>query len=137
MLIGSKFLHYEITSRLGSGGMGEVYQANDMKLGRSVAVKVLPEVFTGDPERVARFHREARVLASLNHPNIAAIYGFEESGPLKCLIMELAHGETLAARIARGRIPINEALAIARQVAAALEAAHEKGIMHRDLKPAN
>ena len=117
--------------------MGEVYQATDFKLGRSVAIKILPEAFTDDPERVARFQREARVLASLNHPNIAAIYGLEESGALKCLVMELAHGETLAACVARGRIPLDEALAIAKQVAEALETAHEKGVTHRDLKPAN
>src|SRR5262245_39421464 len=136
-MIGSKFLHYEITQHLGSGGMGDVYQALDLKLGRSVAIKVLPETFTSDPERVARFQREARVLASLNHPNIAAIYGLEESGSLRCLVMELARGETLALRIAAGRIPVNEALAIASQVVEALETAHEKGVMHRDLKPAN
>jgi serine/threonine protein kinase len=137
MMIGSKVLHYEITHHLGSGGMGVVYQATDFKLGRSVAIKVLPEAFTGDPERVARFQREARVLASLNHPNIAAIYGLEESGALKCLVMELAHGETLAARISRGRIPVDEAVAIARQIAEGLETAHERGVTHRDLKPAN
>jgi serine/threonine protein kinase len=137
MIIGTRFLHYEITNHLGSGGMGDVYQATDLKLSCSVAIKVLPEAFTGDPERVARFQREARVLASLNHPNIATIYGFEDSGTLKCLVMELAHGETLAARIARGRIPVAEALAIAKQIVEALETAHEKGITHRDLKPAN
>ena len=136
-MIGTKLAHYEITSHLGSGGMGEVYQATDSKLGRSVAIKLLPEAFTHDTERVARFEREARVLASLNHPNIAAIYGLEESGERKFLVMELVEGETLAERIKRGPIPVDESLAIAKQICEALEAAHEKGIIHRDLKPAN
>ena len=136
-MIGTKLAHYEITSHLGSGGMGEVYQATDSKLGRSVAIKLLPEAFTHDSERVARFEREARVLASLNHPNIAAIYGLEESGGRKFLVMELVAGETLAERIKRGPIPVDEALRIAKQICEALEAAHEKGIIHRDLKPAN
>ena len=139
-MIGSKLAHYEITSHLGSGGMGEVYQATDSKLGRSVAIKVLPEAFARDAERVARFEREARVLASLNHSRIAAIYGLEESGGpggRKFLVMELALGETLAQRIARGVLPIDDVLAIATQIAEALEAAHEKGVIHRDLKPAN
>ena len=114
-----------------------MYQATDSKLGRSVAIKFLPEAFSHDSERVARFEREARVLASLNHPNIAAIYGLEESGERKFLVMELVEGETLAERIKRGPIPVDEALAIAKQIAEALEAAHEKGIIHRDLKPAN
>jgi serine/threonine protein kinase len=117
--------------------MGDVYQATDGKLGRSVAVKFLPEAFAREVDRVARFEREARVLASLNHPNIAAIYGLEEANERKFLVMELAPGETLAARIARGAIPLDESLAIAKQIADALEAAHEKGIIHRDLKPAN
>jgi serine/threonine protein kinase len=138
-MIGTRLTHYEITSHLGSGGMGEVYQANDSKLGRNVAIKLLPEAFSHDSERVARFEREARVLASLNHPNIAAIHGLEESGGRKFLVMELVDGETLAERIKRGSIPVAEALPIARQIAEALEAAHdsEKGIIHRDLKPAN
>jgi serine/threonine protein kinase len=136
-MIGTKLAHYEITSHLGTGGMGEVYQATDPKLGRSVAIKLLPAAFAQDAERVARFEREARVLASLNHPNIAAIYSLEESGGRKILVLELVEGETLAARIARGPIPMNEALSIAKQIAEALEAAHEKGIIHRDLKPAN
>src|SRR5262245_44270044 len=136
-MIGTRLAHYEITAHLGSGGMGEVYQATDTKLGRSVAIKLLPEAFARDVERVARFEREARVLASLNHPHIAAIHGIEESGERKLLVMELAEGETLAARIARGPLPMDEALAIARQIAEALEAAHDKGVMHRDLKPAN
>jgi serine/threonine protein kinase/Tol biopolymer transport system component len=136
-MVGTKLAHYEITSHLGSGGMGEVYQATDLKLGRSVAIKVLPQTFTRDADRVARFEREARVLASLNHPHIAAIYGLEQSADCKFLILELAGGETLADRLKRGAISVDEALSIAKQIAEALEAAHEKGIMHRDLKPAN
>src|SRR4030095_1041484 len=136
-MIGTKLAHYEITAHLGSGGMGEVYQATDSKLGRSVAIKILPEVFSHDSERVARFDREARVLASLNHSNIAAIFGLEESGDRKFLVMELVEGETLAERIKGGPIPIDESLEIAKQICEALEAAHEKGIIHRDLKPAN
>jgi serine/threonine-protein kinase len=136
-MIGARLAHYEITSHLGTGGMGEVYQATDSKLGRSVAIKLLPEVFTHDAERVARFEREARVLASLNHPHIAAIYGVDESGGRKFLVMELAAGETLADRIRRGPIPMDDALRIAHQIADALESAHENGVVHRDLKPAN
>jgi serine/threonine-protein kinase len=136
-MIGTKLSHYEITSHLGTGGMGEVYQAIDGKLGRSVAIKLLPEGLSQDAERVGRFEREARVLASLNHPGIAAIYGVEESGERKYLVMELVPGETLAERIQLGRIPVPEALGIAIQIAEALEGAHEKGIVHRDLKPAN
>src|SRR5262245_39787436 len=136
-MIGTKLAHYVITSHLGTGGMGEVYQATDSKLGRSVAIKLLPEAFTHDNDRAARFEREARVLASLNHPNIAAIYGIEESGGRKFLVMELVGGETLGERIKRGAVPIDEALAIAKEIAEGLEAAHEKGIIHRDLKPAN
>src|SRR5262245_60051415 len=109
-MIGTKLAHYEITSHIGSGGMGDVYQANDTKLGRSVAIKCLPEAFSHDTERVARFQREARVLASLNHPQIAAIYGLEESGGREFLVMELAAGETLAARIKRGPISVDESL---------------------------
>src|SRR5579864_2702277 len=123
-MIGTKLAHYEITNHLGSGGMGDVYQATDLKLGRSVAVKLLPEAFARDSERVARFEREARVLAALNNPNIAAIYGLEDSGGKKFLVMELVPGETLAQRIARGAIPLEESLAIAKQIAQALEAAH-------------
>jgi serine/threonine protein kinase/Tol biopolymer transport system component len=136
-MIGTKLAHYEITGHLGTGGMGEVYQATDSKLGRSVAIKLLPEAFTNDGERSARFEREARVLASLNHPNIAAIYGVEESGGRKFLVMELVPGETLAERISRGAIPMDDTLRIASQIMEALEAAHEKGVVHRDLKPAN
>src|SRR5499427_3294447 len=136
-MIGTKLGHYEITNHIGSGGMGDVYQATDSKLGRSVAIKFLPEAFSHDTERVARFQREARVLASLNHANIAAIYGVEEINARHFLVMELVTGETLADRIKRGAIPIEEALPIAKQIAEALEEAHEKGIIHRDLKPAN
>jgi eukaryotic-like serine/threonine-protein kinase len=136
-MIGTRLAHYEINSHLGTGGMGEVYQATDAKLGRSVAIKLLPAAFAQDEERVGRFEREARVLASLNHPNIAAIYGVEESGARKFLVMELVDGETLAEKIKRGAIPIPEALGIAIQITEALEAAHEKGVIHRDLKPAN
>jgi eukaryotic-like serine/threonine-protein kinase len=125
--------HYRLTSKLGEGGMGEVWQATDTKLRREVAIKLLPEVFAQDSDRMARFSREAQVLASLNHPNIATIYGVEECA----LVMELVEGPTLANRIAQGPIPLDEALAVARQIAEALEAAHEKGIVHRDLKPAN
>src|SRR5262245_21718094 len=136
-MIGTKLAHYEITSHIGSGGMGDVYQATDTKLGRSVAIKFLPEAFSHDTERVARFQREARVLASLNHSNIAAIYGVEEIDNRHFLVMELVSSETLADRIKRASIPNEEALPIAKQIAEALEEAHDKGIIHRDLKPAN
>jgi Tol biopolymer transport system component len=128
---------YEIQSAIGAGGMGEVYRATDTTLGRQVAIKVLPEAFAENAERLARFEREARTLASLNHPTIAQIYGFQKSDGQAALVMELVEGPTLADRIAQGRIPINKALPIARQIAEALEAAHEQGIIHRDLKPAN
>jgi serine/threonine-protein kinase len=137
MVVGARLGGFEITGLLGSGGMGEVYRARDTKLDRDVAIKVLPESFAQDPERVARFEREAKALASLNHPNIGGIHGLEDSGGVAALILELIDGETLADRIARGPIPIDEALPIARQIAEALEAAHEQGIIHRDLKPAN
>src|SRR5262245_17768899 len=127
-MIGAKLAHYEITAHLGSGGMGDVYHATDAKLGRSVAIKLLPEVFARDAERAARLEREARTLAQVSHPNIAAIYGLEEVGAVKFLVMELAAGETLADRISRGAIPLKEALVITRQIADALDAAHEKGI---------
>src|SRR5687767_10882008 len=136
-MIGSRLAHYEITSHLGTGGMGEVYQASDTKLGRTVAIKFLPEAFGNDGDRVARFQREARVLASLNHPNVAAIYGVEEVNGRHFLVMELVPGETLEERIRRGAVPLKEALPIAKQIAEALEEAHEAGIVHRDLKPAN
>src|SRR5438067_5569421 len=125
--------HYRIIGKLGEGGMGAVYRATDTKLNREVAIKVLPESFAADPDRMARFTREAQVLASLNHPNIAAIYGVEE----RTIIMELVEGETLAGLVTRGPVPVAEALPMARQIAEALEAAHEKGVVHRDLKPAN
>jgi Tol biopolymer transport system component len=134
---GTRLGPYEILSALGAGGMGEVYRARDTKLDRDVAIKVLPEAFAADPERIARFQREAKTLASLNHPHIATIHGIEESGGTHALVMELVEGEDLSQRIARGPIPIDEALAIAKQIAEALEAAHEQGIIHRDLKPAN
>jgi serine/threonine-protein kinase len=134
---GTRVGAYEILTLIGSGGMGEVYRARDTKLNRDVAIKVLPEAFTADSDRLVRFKREAQVLALLNHPNIAAIYGFEESNGVQALVLELVEGPTLADRIARGPIPIEEALAIAKQIADALEAAHEKGIIHRDLKPTN
>ena len=128
---------YQVTAKIGEGGMGEVYRARDTKLDRDVALKVLPEAFTSDPDRLARFEREAKVLASLNHPNIGSIHGFEESGDTKALVLELVEGPTLADRIKGGPIPIDEALPIAKQIAEALEAAHEAGVIHRDLKPAN
>ncbi len=135
---GTKLGSYEVTGAIGAGGMGEVYQAHDTKLGRDVAIKVLPEAFAHDPERLSRFQREAKMLAALNHPNIATIYGLEQSNGTSYLVMELVSGETLAERVKRdGAVPIEEALAIAKQIAEALEAAHEKGIIHRDLKPAN
>ena len=134
---GSRLGSYEIAAQIGEGGMGEVYRATDTKLKRDVAVKVLPSALAADPERLARFQREAEVLASLNHPNIAAIHGLEESEGTKALVMELVEGPTLADRIGQGAIPVDEALPIAKQIAEALEAAHEQGIIHRDLKPAN
>jgi serine/threonine-protein kinase len=134
---GTRIGPYEITSPLGEGGMGVVYRAHDTKLGRDVAIKALPDAFANDSDRLQRFQREAQVLASLNHPNIAQIYGLEESDKTRCIVMELVEGETLQERLKRGPIPVDEALAIAKQIAEALEAAHEKGIIHRDLKPAN
>jgi serine/threonine protein kinase/Tol biopolymer transport system component len=134
---GTRLGAYEIVSLLGSGGMGEVYLAKDTKLGRDVALKILPDAFTNDPERLARFRREAQVLASLNHPHIGAIYGLEEANSQQFLVLELVAGESLNKRIARGAIPVAEALVIARQIAEAIEVAHEKGVIHRDLKPAN
>ena len=136
-MIGKTLSHYKITEQLGRGGMGEVYRATDTKLGREVAIKVLPEEFARDADRVARFQREAKLLASLNHPNIAAIYGLEESGGTNFLVMELVEGNTLDARIKADPIPVEEALKLALQIAEALEAAHGKGVIHRDLKPAN
>jgi serine/threonine protein kinase len=135
---GTRLGSYEVTSQIGAGGMGEVYQAHDTKLGRDVAIKVLPEAFAHDPEKLSRFQREAKLLASLNHPNIATIHGLEDSNGTSYLVMELVPGENLAERVKRdGPVPVEEALTIAKQIAEALEAAHEKGIIHRDLKPAN
>jgi serine/threonine-protein kinase len=134
---GTRIGSHEITALLGTGGMGEVYRATDTNLGRQVAIKVLPDAFAHDPERLARFEREAKTLASLNHPNVAIIHGLEKIDGLRALVMELVEGPTLADRIAKGPISVDEALPIARQIAEALEAAHEQGIIHRDLKPAN
>src|SRR5213593_2878508 len=134
---GARLGPYEILSALGAGGMGEVYRAKDTKLGRAVAVKVLPDALASDADRIARFEREAKALAALNHPHIAALYGMEESDGRHFLVMELVEGETLAERLQRGPMPVAEALKTATQIAEALEAAHEKGIVHRDLKPAN
>jgi len=128
---------YEILAKLGEGGMGEVYRARDTRLKRDVAIKVLPEQFARDPDRLTRFEREAELLATLNHPNIASVYGFEEAASASGIVLELVEGPTLADRIAQGAVPVEEALSIARQVADALESAHQKGIVHRDLKPAN
>ena len=133
--LGARIGPYEVVAAIGAGGMGEVYRATDTHLGRDVAIKVLPEAFAHDAERLARFEREARTLAALNHPNIAAVYGLEKDPA--ALVMELVEGPTLADRITHGAIPPDEALAIARQIAEALEAAHEHGIIHRDLKPSN
>ena len=134
---GTRLGIYEVAALIGAGGMGEVYKARDTRLNRNVALKVLPQIFARDAERMARFEREAKLLASLNHNNIAAIYGLEESGGVRALVMELVEGPTLAERIAAGAIPLNEALPIARQVADAVENAHEQNVVHRDLKPAN
>src|SRR4051794_21964934 len=134
---GARLGPYEILSALGAGGMGEVYRARDTRLDRDVALKILPEAFAADADRVARFQREAKVLASLNHPHIAAIYGLEAADGVKALVMELVEGEDLAQRLARGAVPLDEALPLAKQITEALEAAHEQGIIHRDLKPAN
>jgi eukaryotic-like serine/threonine-protein kinase len=134
---GTRLGVYEVIASIGVGGMGEVYRARDTKLNRDVALKVISDTFALDPDRLARFRREAQVLASLNHPHIAAIHGFEDRGDTHALVLELVEGEPLADRIARGAIPLDEALPIARQIAEALEAAHDQGIIHRDLKPSN
>src|SRR6267154_2360515 len=134
---GTRLGVYEVTAQIGEGGMGQVYRAHDTKLNRDVALKLLPDAFASDPDRMARFTREAQTLAAPNHPNIAHIHGLEESNGDRALVMELVEGEDLSQRIARGAIPIDEALPIAKQVSEALEAAHEQGIIHRDLKPAN
>jgi serine/threonine protein kinase len=129
--------HYEVLEKLGQGGMGEVHRALDKNLGRQVAIKILPEEFSADLERLARFEREAKLLATLNHPNIGAVYGFEEAKGLRFLVLELVEGETLQTRLDRGALPMDEALETCRQVAEGLEAAHERGVVHRDLKPGN
>src|SRR5262245_56410465 len=134
---GTRFGAYEILSLIGSGGMGEVYRARDLNLKRAVALKVLPADFADDVGRLARFQREAEVLAALNHPNIAQIYGIDRGDAGTALAMELVEGQTLADRLAMGPIPVEEALPVAAQIVDALEAAHERGIVHRDLKPAN
>lgn len=136
-LIGQTVSHYHILEKIGAGGMGEVYRATDSRLGRSVAVKILPEGIAADQMSTARFEREAQVLAALNHPNIATIHGFEASGETRALVMELVEGPSLADRIKESSIPLDEALGVARQIAEALEYAHERGIIHRDLKPSN
>jgi len=135
--VGTQLGPYKITGLLGEGGMGIVFRAQDTKLQRDVALKLLPDHFADDPERLFRFQREAQVLASLNHPNVAQIYGLEESGNRPCIVMELVEGETLQERLKRGPIPLDDALPIAKQILEALEAAHERGIIHRDLKPGN
>ena len=134
-MIGSTLSHFRVTAKLGAGGMGEVYRAEDTTLGREVAIKVLPAAFVADADRLARFEREARTLASLSHPNIANIYEVGREDGTHFLVMELAAGETLAERIERGPLPLDEALPIALQIAEALEAANERGIVHRDVKP--
>jgi serine/threonine protein kinase len=134
---GTRLGPYEIAAQIGQGGMGEVYRALDTHLARQVAIKILPDTFARDPERLARFEREAKTLAALNHPNIAQIYGFERAEDSRALVMELVEGPTLADRIAQGPVSLDESLSIARQITEALEAAHQRGIIHRDLKPAN
>ena len=136
-MLGKTISHYKVLEKIGQGGMGEVYRATDTKLNRDVALKILPEQFASDSQRMGRFQREAKVLASLDHPNIGQIYGIEEAGQTKALVLQLIAGPTLAERIAQGPIPVEEALKIALQMAEGLEAAHEKGVIHRDLKPAN
>ena len=137
LTVGSRLGRYNVTALIGEGGMGQVYRATDTQLGRDVALKILPDAFAEDPDRLARFQREAQVLASLNHPGIAAIYGIEKRDDTQALVLELVEGPTLADRIAKGPIPLDEALPFAKQIAEALEAAHEAGVIHRDLKPAN
>ncbi len=136
-MIGSTIAHYRITAKLGEGGMGVVYRATDERLNRDVAIKLLPELVDSDPERLARFRREAQVLASLTHGNIAQVYGLEERDGQHAIVLELVEGQDLSVRIQRGALPLEDAREIALQIAEAVEAAHEKGIVHRDLKPAN
>ena len=135
--VGSRLGHYDVTALIGEGGMGQVWQATDTQLHRDVALKILTDAFAADPDRLARFQREAQVLASLNHPNIAQIHGIEEAEGTRALVLELVEDPTLADRISKGPIPLDEALPIAKQIAEALEAAHEAGVIHLDLKPAN
>src|SRR6188768_1321170 len=135
--VGTRIGPYEVVAPIGAGGMGEVYRARDTKLNRDVALKILPQAFASDPDRLARFEREAQVLASLNHPNIAQVYGLELVEGSACIVMELVEGETIADRLKTGPFSFDEALDVARQIADALSAAHERGIVHRDLKPAN
>src|SRR5271169_6675479 len=137
LAVGDKIGHYEIISLLGQGGMGEVYRARDAKLKRDVALKVLPATFLNDPDRMARFQREAEILASLDHPNIGPIHGIVESSDSPALVLPLIEGPTLSDRIEAGPIPLDEAVAIAKQIIEALEYAHDRGVVHRDLKPAN
>ncbi|NIV26253.1 MAG: protein kinase, partial [Gammaproteobacteria bacterium] len=134
---GTQLLHYRLIEKIGEGGMGVVWKAVDTTLDREVAIKILPPDFPQDPDRLARFQREAKLLAQLNHPHIASIYGLHEAGEIRFIAMELVPGEDLAERLHRGALPLEEALDVARQVAEALEAAHEQGVIHRDLKPAN
>ncbi len=136
-MVGTTISHYKVLEKIGEGGMGEVYRATDTKLNRDVALKILPQQFASDSQRMARFQREAEVLASLDHPNIGQIYGIEEAGQTKALVLQLIEGPTLADKIAQGPFPVEDALKIALQMAEGLEAAHEKGVIHRDLKPAN
>ncbi len=136
-MIGNTLSHYKVIEKIDQGGMGEVYRAEDTNLSREVAIKVLPEQFTKDPQRLARFEREAKLLTSLNHPNIAAIHSFEHADDIHFLVLELVEGETLAERVTKGPVPVEEALEVCRQIAEGVEAAHEKGVIHRDLKPAN
>jgi serine/threonine protein kinase len=136
-LLGTRVGSYEVRALIGAGGMGEVYRAHDTRLRRDVAIKALPPSFSADQERVLRFEREARTLAGLNHPAIAAIYGMEQIGDSRYLILELVEGGTLADRLAAGALPVRESLRVAREIADALHAAHENGVVHRDLKPAN
>src|SRR6185436_13592238 len=137
MLTGRRIGAFELQEWIGSGGMGEVYRARDTKLDRDVAVKILPPAISHDSQRLARFQREARLLAAVSHPHIAAIYGIEEAADLTAIVMELVDGETLADIIRRGPLPVTDAVTLAQQIASAMDAAHEKGIVHRDLKPAN
>src|SRR5262245_4726195 len=134
---GTRLGPYEVGAQIGVGGMGEVYRARDTRLKRDVAIKVLPGAFAQDSSRLARFQREAETLATLNHPNIAHIYGFEEVGDMKALVLELVDGPTIADRTSQGAVPLDQALHIAKQIAEALEAAHDQGVIHCDLKPAN